>query len=57
MDLKHVPFQIGTFSTDPANLIPVALIAVVAIVFLFGIRREVATFAIFAGVIGAILAS
>ena len=57
MDIKHVPVSIGSFSADPVNLIPVAIAIIVAVVILMGARRELATFALAAGVIGAILAT
>jgi len=57
MDIKHVPVSFGSFSTDPANLIPVAIAVIVGVVILMGARRELATFAVAAGVIGAILAT
>lgn len=57
MDLKHAPFSIGSFSADPSSLIPIAIVVIVGAIVLFGARREVATFAVAAGVIGAILAT
>ncbi|MEM7059783.1 MAG: hypothetical protein AAF557_19530 [Pseudomonadota bacterium] len=57
MDIKHVPISLGSFSADPVNLIPVAIAVIVGGVILMGARREIATFALAAGVIGAILAT
>ena len=56
MELKQVPFTIGGFSTDPNNLLLLGIAAIVAVLLMYGVRREFATFAIAAGVIGAILA-
>lgn len=57
MDIKHVPVSVGSFSADPATLVLIAIAVIVGVVILLGARREVATFAVAAGVIGAILAT
>lgn len=57
MDIKHVPVSIGSFTLDPAALVPIAIAVIVGVVLLMGARREVATFAVAAGVIGALLAT
>ena len=57
MDIKHVPVSLGSFSLDPATLVPIAIAVIVAAILMMGARREVATFAVAAGVIGAILAT
>ena len=57
MDIKHVPMSIGSFTFDAALLAPVAIAVIVGVILLMGARREVATFAVAAGVIGAILAT
>lgn len=57
MDIKHVPVSLGSFSTDPIYLVPVAIAIIVGIVVLMGARRELATFALAAGLIGAFLAA
>lgn len=55
MKFEHVPVSFGSFSMDPVNLIPITIAVVVGGLLLFGARREFATFAIAAGVIGALL--
>ena len=57
MDIKHVPMSFGSFSVDAAVLAPLAIAVIVGVILLMGARREVATFAVAAGVIGAILAT
>lgn len=55
MDLKYAPVSLGSISTDPINVLLLTIVAVVAVVLFFGARREIATLAIAAGVIGAIM--
>ena len=57
MDIKHVPVSFGSFTVDAALLAPIAIAVIVGVILLMGARREVATFAVAAGVIGAILAA
>ena len=54
---EHAPFAIGGFQISPEALLPLALLAIVAVILLIGVRREFATFAIAAGVIGALMMS
>ena len=55
MNLEHAPFSLGGFQIGSEAILPVMIIAIVAAILLFGVRRELATFAIAAGVIGALL--
>ena len=57
MNSEHVPLAIGGFQVSPETLLPLALAVIVGVVLMFGVRREFATFAIAAGVIGALLMS
>ncbi|MEM7189842.1 MAG: hypothetical protein AAF439_09540 [Pseudomonadota bacterium] len=57
MKFENAPFSVGAFSVDPATVLPYAIVAIVLAILLMGLKREYATFAIFAGVIGAILAA
>ncbi|MEM9139065.1 MAG: hypothetical protein AAGB15_04485 [Pseudomonadota bacterium] len=57
MDGKFAPVAVGSFATDPINLLLAAIVVIVAVVLLFGARREVATMAIAVGVIGALMAA
>ena len=54
-DLKHAPLTLGSVKIDPAYTLPVAVVVIVAALLLIGARREFATFAICAGVVGAFL--
>ena len=55
MNSEHVPLTVGGFQISPENLMPFAIAVVVGVILMFGVRREFATFAIAAGVIGALL--
>ena len=55
MNSEHIPFTVGGFQISPDNLAPIALAVIVGVLLMFGVRREIATVAICAGVIGALL--
>lgn len=55
MNSEYVPLTVGGFQVSPENVIPFAIAVVVGVILMFGVRREFATFAIAAGVIGALL--
>lgn len=57
MELKHVPVELAGVSPDQATLLVMVCIALVGVVILFSARREVAIFAVAAGLISAILMS
>ncbi len=55
MNAQHVPFSIGGLQVSPETLLPISIAIIVGVILMFGVRREFATFAIAAGVIGALL--
>lgn len=55
MQLKHVPVEIAGVPTDQTTLVVLGLTLIVGVLFVFTARREVATVAVAAGVLGAIL--
>ena len=54
---EHVPLTIGGFQISAETLLPLSIAIIVGVILMFGVRREFATFAICAGVIGALLMS
>ena len=57
MNSVHAPFTIGGFQISAETLVPLSIAVIVGVLLMFGMRREFATFAICAGVIGALLMS
>ncbi len=55
MKVETVPVMIGSISMNPNDLIPLAIAVVVGVILMFGVKREVATFVIATGVVGALL--
>lgn len=57
MKSEDIPFTIGSFSLDADAVIPMAIVFGIAFLMLIGAKKELATLAIGAIVIGAILAN
>ena len=57
MNTEHVPLTIGGMQISTEAMLPIAIFAIVAVILLLGVKREFATFAIAAGVIGALMMS
>ena len=55
MNSEHVPLTFGSIQMSPEMLLPVGVAVIAGVILMFGVRREFATFAIAAGVIGALL--
>ena len=56
MKFETAPIALGALSVTPGTLMVAAIIVAVAVAFILGARRETAMFAVFAGVVGVILA-
>lgn len=55
MNFEHVPLTVAGVRLTPDAMLPVALVVIVLVMLMFGIRREIAAFAIAAGVIGTLM--
>lgn len=53
--MRNAPFQISEFYFTPQSMLVLLLALVIAFVLLMNVRKEVATFAIVAFVVGAVL--
>lgn len=56
METKFAPLSLGTVSFDPSNIFIGAIVLVIVIAFLMGVKKEMAMFTVFAGIVGVILA-
>lgn len=55
VNAEQVPLTIGGFQFTPESMLPITVVGVVVVMLIFGVRREIAAFAIAAGVIGAMM--
>lgn len=55
MNSDLAPFTVAGYQISPEAMLPLSLLAIVAVIMMIGVRRELATFAIAAGVIGALM--
>ena len=57
MKFEAAPLSFGAASIEPGTLVIGAILVAVMLAVIFAGRREMATIAVFAGIIGAILVS